>query len=82
MDPDPVAIRKATCYSFSRMAESRPKEAREPGSSYGLGEALSPFKKDAWLHLTPAQRLERSWRLRARLPDPQAIHDRKLFPKP
>jgi hypothetical protein len=44
--------------------------------------ALSPFKALHWLALTPAERLRRSWALRSRLPDPRAVHDRKLFPKP
>ncbi|MBI3096931.1 MAG: hypothetical protein HYY93_01600 [Planctomycetes bacterium] len=33
-------------------------------------------------HPTPAQRLERSWRLRRLLPDPQKVHDAKLWPRP
>jgi hypothetical protein len=37
--------------------------------------------REAWLELTPAQRLGRAWRLRSRLKDPQAIHDAKTFPK-
>jgi len=45
-------------------------------------DALSPFKAQHWLALTPAERLRRSWALRSRLPDPRAVHDRKLFPKP
>jgi hypothetical protein len=45
-------------------------------------EALSPFKADAWRKLTPKERLARSWAMRARLRDPQAVHDAKLFPKP
>lgn len=36
----------------------------------------------AWLELTPAERLRRSWALRKRLRDPQAVHDAKLFPRP
>jgi hypothetical protein len=36
---------------------------------------------EAWLALSPAQRLDRAWRLRSRLKDPQAIHDAKTFPK-
>ena len=45
-------------------------------------DALSPFKAQHWLALTPAERLRRSWALRSRLPDPRAAHDRKVFPKP
>lgn len=37
---------------------------------------------NAWLALSPRERLRRSWRQRRRLPDPQAIHDAKIFPKP
>jgi|GEM_PF-1438453 len=44
--------------------------------------ALSPYKMVEWLSLTPAERLQRSWALRERLVDPQAVHDRKLFPSP
>jgi len=35
-----------------------------------------------WEKLTPSERLRRSWRLRRRLPDPQRVHDEKLFPRP
>lgn len=44
-------------------------------------QELDLFDED-WLALTPAERLARSWALRARLRDPQAVHDAKLFPKP
>ena len=44
-------------------------------------DELDVFRED-WLALTPAERLARSWALRARLRDPQAVHDAKLFPKP
>ena len=47
-----------------------------------MADALSPFKRDAWQKLSPAERLDRSWKLRERIPDPVAVHDRKLFPKP
>ena len=47
-----------------------------------LGEAVSPYKAEIWRHLTPRERLRRSWQLRSRLPDLKAVHDRKLFPKP
>jgi hypothetical protein len=36
----------------------------------------------AWIQLTPAERLRRSWAMRSRLRDPQAVHDAKLFPQP
>jgi hypothetical protein len=35
----------------------------------------------AWRALTPGQRLLRSWRLRRRLKNIQAIHDEKTFPE-
>jgi len=47
-----------------------------------LGEVVSPYKADVWRHLTPRERLRRSWQMRSRLPDLKAVHDRKLFPKP
>jgi hypothetical protein len=64
------------------MKGNDPNKVWERRDGFALDAVLSPFKMDAWLRLTPAERLERSWRLRSRLPDPQAIHDRKLFPKP
>jgi hypothetical protein len=45
-------------------------------------DAVSPYKADVWRRLTPRERLRRSWQMRSRLPDLQAVHDRKLFPKP
>jgi hypothetical protein len=42
--------------------------------------ALSPYKHDAWLKLSPRERLRRSWALRSSLNDVRAIHDRKLLP--
>ncbi len=44
-------------------------------------EALD-FVWSTWIELTPAERLRRSWALRKRLRDPQAVHDAKLFPQP
>jgi hypothetical protein len=43
---------------------------------------LSPFKELEWRALSPAERLERAWALRARLVDPKDAHDRKIFPAP
>lgn len=79
---DAVAIGRATCYSVSGMNGNHPAGLQDADDACGPHAMLSPFKEDAWRRLTPAERLERSWRLRARLPDPQAVHDRKLFPKP
>ncbi len=36
---------------------------------------------EAWLALTPAERQRRAWRLRRRIPNLQAVHDAKTFPK-
>jgi hypothetical protein len=47
-----------------------------------LGESVSPYKAEVWRHLTPRERLRRSWQMRSRIPDLKAVHDRKLFPKP
>ncbi|MBN1672659.1 MAG: hypothetical protein JXR37_16575 [Kiritimatiellae bacterium] len=58
-------------------------EKKRIASETEIGQdALAPFKHAEWRRLTPGERLLRSWRLRARLPDPIAVHDRKLFPKP
>lgn len=56
--------------------------AREARTDYGIDRVLSPLKRDAWLKLTPGERLARSWNLRSRIRDPEAVHDQKLFPKP
>lgn len=76
-----IATGWAVCY-LSGVSSKHDYEARETRDVYFAEEVLSPFKRDAWLRLTPAERLARSWRLRSRLPDPQAVHDRKLLPKP
>ena len=47
-----------------------------------LEEAVSPYKAEVWRHLTPGERLRRSWAMRSRIPDLKALHDSKLFPKP
>ena len=57
-------------------------EAKEQTVGLALNEAQSPYKATVWTQLTPRERLRRSWAMRARLPDPQAVHDQKLFPKP
>jgi len=54
---------------------------RHDGEPILSREELDLFHED-WLALTPRERLARSWALRARLRDPQAVHDAKLFPKP
>ncbi len=58
-------------------------EARRPLPSESEAcEARSPYKAHFWQALTPRERLRRSWAMRRRLPNPRAVHDRKLFPKP
>jgi len=59
------------------MTKKRTRRAREPV----FPRELDLFHDD-WLALTPKERLARAWALRARLRDPQAVHDAKLFPKP
>lgn len=39
-----------------------------------------PYRQ-AWLALSPQQRLRRSWRLRLRLKDIEAVHDAKTLPE-
>ena len=58
-------------------AKKRTKRVDEPD----ILKELDLFQED-WLALTPKERLARSWAMRARLRDPQAVHDAKLFPKP
>jgi hypothetical protein len=58
---------------------------REPTGqtqAMALNEAQSPYKAAVWTQLSPQERLRRSWAMRSRLPDPKAVHDQKLFPKP
>jgi len=37
--------------------------------------------REMWSALSPAERLRRSWRLRARLRDIETVHDGKSLPK-
>ncbi len=39
------------------------------------------FASTAWLKLSPAERLRRSWRMRRLLPDPERVHNEKLWPR-
>ena len=59
---------------------SAPCEGREEELDPAI--ALSPYKAAVWRELSPRERLRYSWRLRSRLVDPRAVHDRKLFPAP
>jgi hypothetical protein len=56
--------------------------AADDAASVLAQDALEPFKTSEWESLSPGERLARAWALRARLPDPQEAHDRKLFPAP
>jgi len=64
------------------MDQANRKRHEDAASNQTLREAMSPYKAEMWRRLTPRERLRRSWRMRTRLPDPTAVHDRKLFPKP
>jgi hypothetical protein len=64
------------------MSEQHNQVVRESPVHYGIDRILSPLKRDAWLKMTPSERLIRSWNLRLQLKDPEAVHDQKLFPKP
>ena len=45
------------------------------------GEALSDPYRQMWMELSPAARLRRSWRMRSRVKNLQAVHDAKSLPK-
>jgi hypothetical protein len=64
------------------MDRANRQSGEDAAANQTLRDALSPYKADVWRRLTPRERLRRSWQMRARLPDPKAVHDRKLFPKP
>ncbi len=53
---------------------------RPPPFPLSAAPVSEPYLR-MWRSLTPAQRLRRAWRLRARLRDIAAIHDAKTFPK-
>ncbi|MEW6741258.1 MAG: hypothetical protein AB1486_00745 [Planctomycetota bacterium] len=61
------------------MRRKKNKKKRKPARN--AGELWTDPYLEAWLKLTPAQRLARSWRLRRRLRDLQAIHDAKSLPQ-
>lgn len=61
---------------------TRPREGADDLKEIGATDALSPYVREVWEALTPGERLARSWALRSRIPDIQAWHDAKLFPKP
>jgi hypothetical protein len=45
-----------------------------------IAELIDPYRT-AWLALSPWERMLRSWKLRERLVDPQAVHDAKTLPE-
>ena len=45
-----------------------------------MATLIDPYRT-AWLLLTPGERLMRSWKLRERIVDPQAVHDAKTLPE-
>jgi hypothetical protein len=55
---------------------------RMPDGALSLHDAASPYKTAVWPKLTPRERLRRAWAMRRRLPNLQAVHDRKLLPRP
>jgi hypothetical protein len=44
-----------------------------------IAQLLDPYRA-AWLALSPGERLLRSWKLRSRILDLQAVHDAKTLP--
>lgn len=61
------------------MIANRKKIHLRSGGAIFAGEALSPFKREAWLELTPCERMRRSMRMRRLAPDIKKMHDFKLF---
>jgi hypothetical protein len=64
------------------MAAKPERNLTDASSVLPSSEPFAPYKSEVWRQLTPRERLRRSWQMRSRLPDPKAVHDRKLFPKP
>ena len=59
----------------------RTKTQRDPaGESPITLETLNPYA-EMWRALSPGQRSRRSWRLRSRLKNLEAIHDAKSLPE-
>ena len=58
------------------------KPPRTPAAHDETDHEALDFVWSVWVHLTPRERLRRSWAMRKRLRDPRAVHDAKLFPKP
>jgi hypothetical protein len=57
---------------------SKPRSTTKPLAS--SSEPADPYREH-WRELPPFERLERSWRLRRLLRDPQAVHDAKTLPE-
>jgi hypothetical protein len=78
-----VAIEnQIVCFPLAKLMATAHQNFGAATAPMQLGEAISPYKAEVWRHLTPRERLRRSWQMRSRLPDLKAVHDRKLFPKP
>lgn len=70
-------------YSLCRHTDRRMMNGMETAKRAMKRKVLSnmdPYR-DLWRSLTPAERLRRSWRMRARLPNLQAVHDAKSLPQ-
>lgn len=62
------------------MIPGMPKRKQESAWIPPWREFMDPYVQ-MWRALTPAQRLSRSWRLRTRIKNLEAVHDAKTFPK-
>ncbi|MBI4615943.1 MAG: hypothetical protein HY720_20165 [Planctomycetes bacterium] len=60
----------------------RKREHQEPADPLDFDFSELDFYREYWLALSPRERMRRSWAMRSRLPDPEAVHDAKLFPRP
>ena len=45
-----------------------------------MPSALAPFKHDSWPAMRANERLRRCLRMRRLIPNPQKVHDQKIFP--
>jgi len=60
---------------------SRKKRARRPEKVAEDRLSELDLYLEWWMSLTPDERLRRSWRMRSRLKDLQAIHDERSLPE-
>jgi hypothetical protein len=62
---------------------SKPKRRSARPLRAGVGERHSPLDIywSMWASLSPGERLRRSWRLRSRIRNLEAVHDEKSLPK-